>query len=350
MDGSGTPVTAYKSLPRNQLSKKNVERCAIRTRDLRLRRPTLYPAELIARYGHQTSTRATAMSSWIAFRVLDPRPLAGDHRRNGTAILLPPARPGGENCSTTHGIRLRLPRRRRSTRALRDSLPPAERVLALAEDKAQGRGRARLPMLASPRARPRIPSSAFPPEPSGDESSPWASLGTSRTRAGMMRLLAGRSHFVRTGWLFSSATSGDGYQAARSDSTRCASRPCARRRSRLSGSGEWDGVAGAYRIQGLGGFLHRLARGLLDAGSWACQCGSFMSSFVKRVTAFRPSGQAYGLAAASISGKPMSSTGTLLARVAPASSVRRRLAACRTRYRDGGRARVPGRGRNSWQS
>jgi hypothetical protein len=60
---------------------------AIRTRDLRLRRPTLYPAELRAHRGRDTTRRSEAASSYLNPGWIEPdRVFAQRRRRAGARI------------------------------------------------------------------------------------------------------------------------------------------------------------------------------------------------------------------------------------------------------------------------
>jgi septum formation protein len=135
----------------------------------------------------------------------------------------------------------------------RDSLIPAERVLALAEDKAKAASE-----LASP-ASPRLVLAAdtLVCLPMGNSSGEEQALGKPRDNEEariMLRRLAGRSHMVRTGLVLLDRFSGAAF-SIRSDSTlRFAPMREEEIESYLA-SGEWEGVAGAYRIQGLASFF-----------------------------------------------------------------------------------------------
>ena len=118
------------------------ERCEIRTRDLRLRRPTLYPAELIAR--RDTSTTVERLSRLTLDGAARMASIA-------TALTMIPESPIISGMETLI-LASTSPRRSQLLQSLnipflvmdpnidesrRDELPPMERVVALAEDKAR---------------------------------------------------------------------------------------------------------------------------------------------------------------------------------------------------------------------
>jgi septum formation protein len=144
--------------------------------------------------------------------------------------------------------------------SLRDELPPAERVIALARDKAEAAAR------RAAASAPRLVLGAdtlvcLPLEGSraGEElaQGPELALGKPEDRsdaARMMRLLAGRRHFVRTGLALLDRGSGR-VITSRSDSM-VGFAPMSEADIELYlSSGEWRGVAGAYRIQGFASFF-----------------------------------------------------------------------------------------------
>ena len=144
---------------------------------------------------------------------------------------------------------------------LRDALPPAGRVLALAEDKARA-----VAALAAPSA-PRLILAADTlvclPAEGGQAGAAETALGKPQDAAdarSMLRLLSGRRHFVRTGLALLDRETGL-LRIARSDTSV--------RFAPLSGdevegyiaSGEWEGVAGGYRIQALAFFFVEAVEG-----------------------------------------------------------------------------------------
>jgi len=130
--------------------------------------------------------------------------------------------------------------------SLRDSLPPSERVVALARDKAA----AAVPMASGQGQRLILAADTLVCLPTGDAEE--LALGKPRDRgdaARMIRLLAGRRHFVRTGVaLFDRSTSR--MSTTRSDTAVDFAPMSESEIENYLGSGEWMGVAGAYRIQG----------------------------------------------------------------------------------------------------
>jgi septum formation protein len=143
--------------------------------------------------------------------------------------------------------------------SLRDELPPVRRVLALAEDKT----RAAALRLAKSDPRLVLGADTLVCQPSGDGAE--LALGKPESREGarlMLGALAGREHLVHTGLALLDRRDGRVY-SARSDSiVRFA--PMSPEEIELClDSGEWEGVAGAYRIQGIAAlFIDRIE------GSW----------------------------------------------------------------------------------
>ena len=144
--------------------------------------------------------------------------------------------------------------------SLRDALPVEERVMRLAEDKARsaaerlGPGRRYACLGADTLVRVR-----------GNDGGPGRVLGKPRDRADakdMIMALAGRTHDVHTGLALAGI---DGrVETIRSDS-RVSFAPMseAEVESYLD-SGDWEGVAGAYKIQGQAAlFIERIE------GSWS---------------------------------------------------------------------------------
>jgi septum formation protein len=143
----------------------------------------------------------------------------------------------------------------------RDSLSPAERVIALAEDKA--RAASELSRLASPRLVLAADTLVCinQENASGEEQALGKPEDEDEARR-MLLWLAGRTHIVRTGVVLLDRST-DAVFSMRSDSTvRFAAMDIAEIDAYLA-SGEWHGAAGAYRIQGLAAFfIDRLE------GSW----------------------------------------------------------------------------------
>ncbi len=146
--------------------------------------------------------------------------------------------------------------------SLRDCEEPADRVLGLAEDKA------RAAALLSPSSSPRLALGAdtlvcLPGQLAGEAE---VALGkpANRAEAGrMMRLISGRPHLVRTGLALLDRSTGR-VTLSRSDSTVSFSQMSEGEIEAYLDAGEWAGVAGGYRIQGLAAlFIDRLE------GSWS---------------------------------------------------------------------------------
>lgn len=146
--------------------------------------------------------------------------------------------------------------------ALRDYLPPADRVLALAEDKARAAAALDRPgghrLIFAADTLVCLPGAG----PGGSE----LALGKPEDLADarrMIRLLEGRAHLVRTGIALLDLGT-DRARTARSDSTVVFSRMVEEEIEVYLESGEWAGVAGAYRIQALASlYIERLE------GSWS---------------------------------------------------------------------------------
>jgi septum formation protein len=144
--------------------------------------------------------------------------------------------------------------------SLRDELEPASRVLALAEDKARAMA------LAAPPSAPRLVLGADTlvciPGPRG---APELALGKPQDREEARRMLlrlTGKPHFVRTGIALVERRTGRVWRE-RSDSLVLFSAMGEEEIEAYLDSGEWAGVAGGYRIQGLAAlFIERLE------GSW----------------------------------------------------------------------------------
>ena len=128
--------------------------------------------------------------------------------------------------------------------SLRDALHPSERVVALARDKAA----AAIASDRSPRLILAADTLVCLPTSEAEE----LALGKPRDRgdaARMMRLLAGRRHFVRTGVALFDRSAGR-MSTTRSDTSVGFAPMSESEIEDYLGSGEWMGVAGAYRIQG----------------------------------------------------------------------------------------------------
>jgi septum formation protein len=140
--------------------------------------------------------------------------------------------------------------------SLRDDLEPADRVLALAEDKARAARRASGPAPASP-PRLILAADTLVCLPHARGTAAETAMGKpedAEDARRMLRLLAGRTHFVRTGLALLDRETGI-VRTARSDSA-VGFAPMSE--AEIQGyiqTGEWSGVAGAYRIQGLAAFF-----------------------------------------------------------------------------------------------
>jgi septum formation protein len=135
----------------------------------------------------------------------------------------------------------------------RDILPPAKRVLALAEDKALAIA------CAAPASSPRLVLAAdtLVCVPAADQGLVEDALGKPRdaTEArSMLERLSGTEHVVRTGVFLIDRASGERYSARSDTMVRFAALSEAEIDGYLA-SGEWNGAAGAYRIQGLASLL-----------------------------------------------------------------------------------------------
>jgi septum formation protein len=139
----------------------------------------------------------------------------------------------------------------------RDSLPPHERVLALAEDKARA---AALKALST---SPRLVLAAdtlvcLPAIDGGGEELALGKPDSLVDARRMLHLLAGRCHVVRTGLAVLDRFSGE-HWTSRSDSTVFFSPMGEAEIEAYLASKDWEGVAGAYRIQGRAAyFIDRL--------------------------------------------------------------------------------------------
>jgi septum formation protein len=144
---------------------------------------------------------------------------------------------------------------------IRDGLAPADRVLALAEDKA----RAVISSAQLGALRLILAADTLVCVPGAVDGGGELALGKPEDRDDarrMMRLLSGRSHMVRTGIVLLDRLSGE-LRSSRSDSAVTFAPMGESEIDEYLDSGEWEGVAGAYRIQGLAAcFIDRLE------GSW----------------------------------------------------------------------------------
>jgi septum formation protein len=144
--------------------------------------------------------------------------------------------------------------------SLFDGLSPAERVTALAESKARA---AVVALPAAPRlvlAADTLVCLASPEAAFGELALGKAEDADAARR--MIGLLAGRTHSVRTGIALLDRASGE-MRTARSDSAIRFAAMSPGEIEAYVASGEWVGVAGAYRIQGRAAFfIDRLE------GSW----------------------------------------------------------------------------------
>lgn len=138
--------------------------------------------------------------------------------------------------------------------SLRDDLPPSERVVALAVDKA--RAAAAKAQASAPRFVLGSDTLVCLPAEDGAGGIAGAeaevALGKPEDEdeaASMMRLLEGRTHAVRTGLALLDRVTG-AIRVARSDSLVKFASMSEEEIGFYIASGEWQGVAGAYRIQG----------------------------------------------------------------------------------------------------
>jgi septum formation protein len=144
---------------------------------------------------------------------------------------------------------------------VRDSLPPSARVLALAEDKAKAASG--LALRSSPRLV--LGADTLVCVPSEGGSGVERALGKPRDAddaKGMLHELSGKSHVVRTGLVILDRPTGAVFPIRSDSAVRFAPLGEEEIESYLT-AGEWEGVAGAYRVQGLAAFfIDRLE------GSW----------------------------------------------------------------------------------
>lgn len=145
--------------------------------------------------------------------------------------------------------------------SLRDGEAPSSRVLGLAEDKA------RAAALIAPASSPRLFLGADTlvclPGDSGETEIALGKPGDRAEAGRMLRRLSGRPHFVRTGLALLDRSTGK-VLLSRSDSAVTFSAMSEAELEAYLDSGEWSGVAGGYRIQGLAAlYIDRLE------GSWS---------------------------------------------------------------------------------
>lgn len=143
--------------------------------------------------------------------------------------------------------------------SLRDGLPAMERVVALAEDKA----RAVFEKDTAPQARWILAADTLVYLPEKSSPLQWPledslhadrgkAMGKPRSRAdaeGMIRDLAGREHVVFTGMALLDTNNGQ-IETARSESIVSFASLSPAEIDAYLDFGDWEGVAGAYRIQG----------------------------------------------------------------------------------------------------
>jgi septum formation protein len=143
--------------------------------------------------------------------------------------------------------------------SLRDDLPPKLRVVALAEDKA----RAVAGQLADGEPRLVLGADTLVCLPAKDGAE--LVLGKPEGREGarlMLGALAGREHIVHTGLALIDRCEGR-ILRSRSDSVVSFSPMSGEEIELCLDSGEWEGVAGSYRLQGIAAlFIERIE------GSW----------------------------------------------------------------------------------
>jgi septum formation protein len=137
--------------------------------------------------------------------------------------------------------------------SIRDALPPAERVIALALDKA--RAALGLSRPGDPRLILGADTLVCLEEAGavGGEAALGKPAGEAEARS-MLERLSGRVHTVRTGLALLDRASGEAF-AIRSDTKVGFAALGADEIGAYLSSGEWEGVAGAYRIQGLAAFF-----------------------------------------------------------------------------------------------
>ena len=144
---------------------------------------------------------------------------------------------------------------------IRDHLPPAARVLALATDKAK----AARALNLNAHNRLILAADTLVCVPTADSNGDELALGKPKDSADARRMiqsLSGRSHIVRTGIALLDRGSGK-LLSARSDSTVTFAPMSEGEIESYLDSGEWAGVAGGYRIQGVAAiYIDRLE------GSW----------------------------------------------------------------------------------
>lgn len=142
----------------------------------------------------------------------------------------------------------------------RDYLPPSQRVVALAEDKA------RASALKAPPSAPRLVLGADTLVSVESIGGPPVVLGKPADKSdarSMIRLLQGRKHFVHTGIALLDRFSGVLRSTRSSSVVSFAPMDHSEVEEYLS-SEDWVGAAGAYRIQGMAAlFINRLE------GSWS---------------------------------------------------------------------------------
>ncbi len=143
--------------------------------------------------------------------------------------------------------------------SLRDELPPHERALALAEDKA------RAVAAGAGTGAPRLVLGADTLVCTAERGSETV-LGKPRDRAearSMIALLSGRDHVVHTGLILLDRLSGRAGRSRSDSIVRFAPMDEAEIEAYLD-TGEWEGVAGGYRIQGAAAlYIERIE------GSWS---------------------------------------------------------------------------------
>jgi septum formation protein len=135
----------------------------------------------------------------------------------------------------------------------RDSLIPSARVLALAEDKAKAAS------IYASRFSPRLVLGAdtLVCLPKKSVVGAETALGKPRDAEDakiMLHTLSGKVHVVRTGLVILDRSTGAVFPI-RSDSTVRFAHLSEEEIESYLASGEWNGVAGAYRVQGLAAFF-----------------------------------------------------------------------------------------------
>ena len=136
--------------------------------------------------------------------------------------------------------------------SMHDGLPPSDRVVALASEKVKAAVR-----YTSSTARLVLGADTMVCMPQAEARYREVGLGKpddAEDAGRMLRMLAGSSHFVRTGLALLDRVSGR-MRTSRSDSSIHFAAMSDAEIEAYIASGEWSGAAGGYRIQGLATFF-----------------------------------------------------------------------------------------------